>query len=231
MKAVEDIFGIKIDSKEYFEAALTHPSYTQEKNLDYVMCYERMEFLGDAVLKLVMSEILFEKFPSAHEGEMSKIRSIAVSDNILSGISKDVGLAQLIVTSEHDGKLGLRNLESVTACAFEAILGAYFLDGKFDELRLRLKDIFMPYIEEISANMDRYNAKALLQEYTQSLNKEIPKYTLVSESGPAHNKTFTVQVSYRGEVVAEGCGKTKKDAEQKCAYEACRKLGVFECQK
>jgi len=231
MKTVENIFGIKIDCKEYFDAALTHPSYTQEKNLDYVMCYERMEFLGDAVLKLVMSEILFEKFPSAHEGEMSKIRSIAVSDNILSGISKEIGLAQLIVTSEHDGKLGLRNLESVTACAFEAVLGAYFLDGKFDELRLRLKDIFMPYIEEISANMDRYNAKALLQEYTQSINKEIPKYTLISESGPPHNKTFTVEVSYRGEVVAEGSGKSKKDAEQKCAYEACQKLGVFECQK
>lgn len=231
MKTVDEIFGIEINNNDYFKAALTHPSYTQENNLDYVECYERMEFLGDAVLKLVMSEILYEKFPDAHEGEMSKVRAIAVSDNILSTISKKIGLSELIVTSVHDGKQGLKNLESVTACAFEAVLGAYFLDGKFNELREKLKEIFIPYIEEIDNNMEKYNAKALLQEYTQGLNKEIPKYKLVAESGPAHNKTFTVEVSYRGEVIAEGSGKSKKDAEQKCAYEACRKLGVFECQK
>ncbi|MBR5554655.1 ribonuclease III [bacterium] len=231
MKTVEEIFGIKIDNKDYFISALTHPSYTQEKNLDYTKCYERMEFLGDAVLKLAMSEILFEKFPQAHEGEMSKIRSIAVSDNILSNISKKIGLAKLIITSEHDGKQGIKNLESVSACAFEAVLGAYYLDGKFDELRAKLKDIFEPYVAEIAQNMDKYNAKALLQEYTQGLNKEIPQYKLVSESGPPHNKIFTVEVSYRGEVVAMGSGKSKKDAEQKCAYEACKKLGVIKCQE
>ena len=231
MKTVDEIIGIKIDNDEYFKAALTHPSYTQENNLDYVECYERMEFLGDAVLKLIMSEILYKKFPTAHEGEMSKIRAIAVSDNILSTISKKIGLSDLIVTSVHDGKQGIKNLESVAACAFEAVLGAYFMDGKFNELREKLTELFMPYIEEIDGNMEKYNAKALLQEYTQGLNKEIPKYKLVAESGPAHNKTFTVEVSYRGEVIAEGTGKSKKDAEQKCAYEACRKLGVFGCQE
>lgn len=231
MKTVEEIFGVRIDNEEYFIQALTHPSYTQEKNLDYTMCYERMEFLGDAVLKLVMSEILYKKFPQAHEGEMSKIRSIAVSDNILSNISKKIGLAKLIITSEHDGKQGIKNLESVSACAFEAVLGAYFLDGKFDVLRGKLEEIFTPYVEEIAQNIDRYNAKALLQEYTQSVNKEIPQYKLVAECGPPHNKIFTVEVYYRGELIAEGSGKSKKDAEQKCAYEACKKLGVIKCQK
>lgn len=231
MKTVEEIFDIKIDNKDYFVSALTHPSYTQDKNLDYTKCYERMEFLGDAVLKLVMSDILYKKFPTSREGEMSKIRSIAVSDSILSNISKKIGLAKLIITSEHDGKQGIKNLESVSACAFEAVLGAYFLDGKFELLRVKLEEIFTPYIDEIAQNMDRYNAKALLQEYTQGLNKEIPQYRLASESGPPHNKVFTVEVYYRGELIAEGSGKSKKDAEQKCAYEACRKLGVFECQK
>ncbi|MBO5435164.1 ribonuclease III [bacterium] len=231
MKTVEEIFDIKIDNKDYFVSALTHPSYTQDKNLDYTKCYERMEFLGDAVLKLVMSDILYKKFPTSREGEMSKIRSIAVSDTILSNISKKIGLAKLIITSEHDGKQGIKNLESVSACAFEAVLGAYFLDGKFELLRVKLEEIFTPYIDEIAQNMDRYNAKALLQEYTQGLNKEIPQYRLASESGPPHNKVFTVEVYYRGELIAEGSGKSKKDAEQKCAYEACRKLGVFECQK
>lgn len=231
MQTVEEIFGIKIDNKDYFVSALTHPSYTQEKNLDYTMCYERLEFLGDAVLKLIMSEILYEKFPQAHEGEMSKIRSIAVSDNTLSNISKKIGLAKLIIASEHDTKQGIRNLESVSACAFEAVLGAYFLDNKLNELRVKLKEIFIPYVDEISKNMDRYNAKALLQEYTQSINKEIPQYKLVSESGPPHNKIFTVEVYYRNELIAEGSGKSKKDAEQKCAFEACKKLGVIKCQE
>lgn len=231
MKTVEEIFGIKIEDNSLFVCALTHPSYTKEKDLDYTKCYERLEFLGDAVLKLAVSEILYKKFPDYHEGEMSKVRSIVVSDNILSNISKKIGLAKLIIASEHDTKQGIKNLESVTACAFEAILGAYYLDGKIDLLMEKLKDIFMPYIEDINKNMDKYNAKALLQEYTQGLTKETPTYRLLTESGPAHNKVFTVEVSYNGEVIAEGSGKSKKEAEQKCAFAACKKLGVLECQK
>lgn len=231
MKTVEEIFDIKIDDNSLFVCALTHPSYTKEKELDYTKCYERLEFLGDAVLKLVVSEILYKKFPDYHEGEMSKVRSIVVSDNVLSNISKKIGLAKLIIASEHDEKQGIKNLESVTACAFEAILGAYYLDGKIDLLMEKLKEIFMPYIDDINKNMDKYNAKALLQEYTQGLTKETPTYRLLTESGPAHNKIFTVEVSYNGEVIAEGSGKSKKEAEQKCAFAACKKLGVLECQK
>lgn len=231
MNSVEEIFGIKIDNNDFFTSALTHPSYTKEKELDYSLCYERMEFLGDAVLKLVMSEILYKKFPDFHEGEMSKIRSIVVSDSILSHISKEIGLAKLIIASEHDIKLGIKNLESVTACVFEAVLGAYFLDGKFEQLRNRLVEIFMPYIDDIWHNIDRYNAKALLQEYTQSINKKTPIYRLVNESGPAHNRVFKVEVEFNNEVIAEAEGKSKKDAEQKCAYLACQKLGVVKCQK
>lgn len=231
MKAVEDIFDIKIDNSDLFVCALTHPSYTKEKELDYKLCYERLEFLGDSVLKLVISEILYKKFPDYHEGEMSKIRSIAVSDHILSAISKAVGLSKLIIAAEHDTKLGIKNLESVTACAFEAILGAYFMDGKLDLLREKLKTMFMPYIDEIDKNVDKYNAKALLQEYTQSLTKKTPVYRLIKESGPAHNRVFMVEVEYNNEVIAQAEGKSKKDAEQKCAYLACQKLGVLECQK
>ena len=111
MKAVEEIFGIKVDNSEIFISALTHPSYTKEKELDYTKCYERLEFLGDAVLKLVISDILYNKFPNSAEGDMSKIRSIVVSDNILSKISKKIGLAELIIAAEHDEKLGIKKLE------------------------------------------------------------------------------------------------------------------------
>ena len=231
MQVVEDIFGIKIDESSFFEAALTHPSYTKEKNLEYTKCYERLEFLGDAVLKLLISRFLFKKFPKSHEGDMSKIRSIVVSDNTLSIISKNIGLSKLIKASAHDEKQGIKKLESVTACAFEAVLGAYYLDGKLEDLTVKLEEMFKPYIDEICNNMDKYNAKALLQEYTQGISKETPDYKLVKERGPAHNRIFTVEVSYNGDVLAIGEGKSKKEAEQKCAYEACKKLGVFECQK
>lgn len=227
MKSVEDIFGISISNGDLFRPALTHPSYTKENDLEYDECYERLEFLGDAVLKLLVSDLLYEKYPEAAEGDMSKLRSIAVSDNILAIISHDIGLDKLIIVGSHDKKLGVQKLESVTACAFEAVLGAYYLDGKLPELTFFVKKTFEPYLCEIEKNYSQYNAKAILQEFTQGQNKTIPVYNVVNMEGPAHNRVFTVEVSYNDEVIASGCGKTKKDAEQKAAYEACKKLGAI----
>ena len=230
MTSVADIFGIQTENKKLYEIALTHPSFTKENNMDYTECYERLEFLGDSVLKLLMSELLFTKYPDYTEGQMSKIRSIAVSDNTLSKISKEIGLDSLIKTGIHEGKQGLTQLESVTACAFEATLGAYYLDGKLAELKSFISRIFDSYIEEIDNHFEKYNAKAILQEYTQGLTKETPVYTLIGSKGPDHRKTFEMEVSYQGEVIATGEGRTKKDAEQNAAYEACKKLGAI-CQK
>lgn len=226
MKNLEDIYGIKIDNPDFFKRALTHPSFTKENDLDYTENYERLEFLGDAVLKLITSEILFEKYPNYAEGELSKIRSIVVSDNTLSKIALEIGLCDLIIVAKHEGKLGLTKIESVSACAFEAVLGAFYLDGKLSDVKVFLKKVLMKYIEEVDANFEKFNAKALLQEYTQSVNKEIPIYKIVGETGPAHNKTFTVEVSFKGEVIAQGAGKSKKEAEQHAAYHACKILGV-----
>lgn len=227
MKEAADIFGISTECGDYYRAALTHPSYTKENNLEYQECYERLEFLGDAVLKLLVSDLLFETYPDYTEGDMSKIRSVAVSDNTLAKIANKIGLDELIVVGEHDRKLGVQNLESVTACSFEAVLGAYYLDGKLAELTEFIKKVFPPYLVEIEENYSKYNAKAILQEYTQGLSKTIPVYRLANTSGPAHNRVFTVEVSYNDEVVAFGSGKTKKEAEQHAAYEACKKLGAI----
>lgn len=227
MKEVADIFGISTECGDYYRAALTHPSYTKENNLEYGECYERLEFLGDAVLKLLVSDLLFEKYPDYTEGDMSKIRSVAVSDNTLAKIANKMGLDELILVGEHDRKLGVQNLESVMACSFEAVLGAYYLDGKLAELTEFIKKVFPSYLVEIEENYSKYNAKAILQEYTQGLSKTIPVYRLANTSGPAHNRVFTVEVSYNDEVVASGSGKTKKEAEQHAAYEACKKLGAI----
>ena len=231
MDNLEQIFNINIENAELFKKALTHPSYTKEHEMDYTESYERLEFLGDAVLKLAVSDILYKKYPDYTEGSMSKIRSIIVSDAVLFEVAEKIGLSELIILGKHEEKQGCRKLESVCACAFEAVLGAYYLDGKFSELIEFIKRIFLPYIEEVDKNFEKYNAKALLQEYTQSKTKTIPEYRVINETGPAHNKTFEVEVWYEGKLIASASGKSKKDAEQKCAYEACKKLGIAECQK
>lgn len=227
MKSVYEIFGINAKNHDLFKCALTHPSYTKENGMDYTECYERLEFLGDAVLKLSVSDLLFEKYPVSSEGDMSKLRSIAVSDSILAKIANDIGLSSLIVVSSHDKKMGVDKLESVNACAFEAVLGAYYLDGKLSELTDFIKKLFSAYLEDIEHNYEQYNAKAILQEFTQSIDKTIPVYTLKNMSGPAHDRVFEIEVSYNNEPLATGSGKTKKEAEQKAAYSACKKLGAI----
>ncbi len=227
MKSVADIFGIETFTEDFYKYALTHSSYTKEHNLPETQCYERLEFLGDAVLKLTISDVLFKKYPDSREGELSKIRGIIVSDNTLADIAKKNGLSKLIIMSKHEEKLGCRNLNSICACAFEAILGAYYLDGKFVEIIKYIEKTFLPYIEDVEKHFERFNAKAILQEYTQGKTKTTPVYTVINETGPAHKKVFEVEVQYNNEVLAIEKGSSKKEAEQKCAYSACEKLGII----
>lgn len=227
MKNVSEIFGIETVTDDLYKKALTHPSYSQENNLPYTQCYERMEFLGDAVLKLSVSDLLYNMFPDSHEGEMSKIRSILVSDNTLAQIAKNNGLADLILMNKSEEKHGGRKLNSICACAFEAVLGAYYLDGKFEQIKEYIEKTFTNKVEEIKNNFVKYNAKEILQEYTQSLTKERPVYTTINEIGPEHKKQFEVQVSYRDEILATEKGYSKKDAQQKAAYSACEKLNII----
>ena len=231
MKEISDIFDIETDDKTLFKKALTHPSYTKEHELDFTECYERLEFLGDAVLKLAISDVLYKNYPNYTEGEMSKIRSIVVSDATLFEICEKIGLSKYIILAKHEEKQGCRKLESVCACAFEAVLGAYYLDGKFEKLIEFIQKTFMPYIKDVDKHFEKFNAKALLQEYTQGQTKETPVYTIINEKGPAHNRIFEVEVSYQGKVIANGIGKTKKEAEQQAAYNACMILGIIQCKE
>lgn len=225
-KTVSDIFGIKTNKSEFYKQALTHTSYIQDNNLEYTECYERLEFLGDAVLKLTISDILFRMYPQSTEGELSKIRGIVVSDATLAKISKEIGLSELIIMSRSEEKQGGRKIDSICACAFEATLGAFYLDKKYDKILKFIENTFTPYIKDVKENLGKYHAKELLQEYTQGLTKNRPIYTVISESGPAHKRIFEVEVKYNDEVLAVEKGTTKKDAEQKAAYIACVKLGI-----
>ncbi len=231
LKKLEKIFKIKLENLKIFEKALTHSSFTKENDISSLENFEQLEFLGDAVLKLCVSDILYKKFPKYSEGELTKIRSILVSDNTLAKIAKKIKLDKLLILGKREEKSGGRQKNSILACAFEAVLGAYFLEGKYIDLSKNLEKILKPFIKEIDENFEKFNAKAILQEYTQSQNKQTPLYKIVEEKGPQHDKVFVIEVSYMEKVLAKGEGKTKKEAEQNAAMLACKKLGVINSEQ
>lgn len=223
-KNLEKIFDIKISDKNInlFKTALTHTSASQNVDENY----ERLEFLGDAVLKLCVSEILYKLYPDYTEGSLSKIRSIVVSDNALSTLCDSLAINELIVLSAQEEKMGGRNKQSIKACVFEALLGAFYLCGEFKSIEAFLKENLLELIKEVDENFAKYNSKEVLQEYTQGLRKTLPVYRVIDEQGPPHDKTFTVEVIFDGKVIAQGTGKTKREAEKQAAYVACKNLNV-----
>ena len=223
-KNLEEIFSANIIDEDLFEMALTHTSFSRENDTN--SDYERLEFLGDAVLKLCVSDILYKTYPDYSEGNLSKIRSIIVSDNTLANLVDKYGIEKYIILGKQEEKMGGRNKQSIKACAFEALLGAFYLEGQFLNVENFLKSCLLDLIKEVDENFDRYNSKEVLQEYTQALTKTVPQYNIVKEEGPAHNKTFTVEVVYEGKVIASGEGKSKREAEKQAAYGALINLGV-----
>lgn len=216
--------GVQSDDFLLFDEALTHPSYNMESHIDKGYDYERLEFLGDSVLRLFSGQYLFEKYPDYDEGKMTKIRSCIVSDKFLSGVASKLEYYKYIDLGTGEEKDKGRHKESVLACTFEAVLGAIYLSDGFN----RAKDfVYQVYSEaNITETMHYYNAKEILQEYTQGLNKDLPEYRITAETGPAHNKTFEVGVYYHDNEIARGSGKTKKEAEQQAARIAVKKLHI-----
>lgn len=222
-----NLLDIKCDNEDNYKIALTHPSYTTENNLSYLMNYERLEFLGDAVLKLITSNLLYKKYPEYKEGKLSRIRSILVSDNTLSKIANGIGLSEKMILGKGEERTGGRNRESNIACTMEALLGAYYLDNKINYIEKFLIDRLLPLSDEIDEHFEKYNAKAVLQEYTQKENNSLPQYTTTNVTGPMHNPTFEVEIKYNNEIIAIGHGKSKKEAQQNGAYKACIALGII----
>lgn len=214
--------------EKFVKTALTHPSYTKENNISDLENYERLEFFGDSVLKLFTSKLLYEMYPTSAEGELSKIRSILVSDAILAKIAIEIGLDKLIILGPSEEKQGGRRRESNIACSLEAVLGACYLSGKRNEIENFIKEYIMVYAEDVDKHFVKYNAKDILQQYTQGVNQTRPEYNVISVSGPAHKPVFCVEVVWDSKVIAQGSGKSKKEAEQQCAYEACKLLGIIE---
>lgn len=217
--------GFEDLDKKFFEPAFTHSSYTIEHNLPQSDCYERLEFLGDAVLKLIVSDLLYKKFPNSDEGKLSNIRSILVSDDFLFKLAQDLGFKNYLRLSKAFEKEGGRKIVSISACAFEAFLGVLFEQGvKISKISKFLNDLYSKYEDELQTILPKFNAKATLQEYTQKINQDLPTYELVSKVGEDNDATFTISVSYHGKRLGVGVGKSKKQAEREAAYQACIKL-------
>lgn len=210
------------------KTALTHPSYTKENNISSLESYERLEFFGDSVLKLFTSKLLYEKYPEFSEGELSKIRSILVSDAILAKVAKENGIDKLMILGPAEEKQGGRKRESNIACTLEALFGAYYFSGHAEDVEKFIAEKIMPFSEDIERHFEKYNAKDILQQYTQSVDKSLPVYRTVDIKGPAHKPKFIVEVEWNGKIIATGEGKSKKEAQQNCALEACKKLGAID---
>ena len=223
---LEKIFGE--GNKELIKTALTHPSFTKENNLPDIENYERLEFFGDSVLKLFTSKLLYKLYPESPEGELSKIRSILVSDAILAKVAIKIGLDKLIILGNSEEKQGGRKRESNIACSLEAVLGAYYFSGQAENIEKFINDYIIIYAEDIDKHFEKYNAKDILQQYTQGQDKTRPEYIVTSVSGPAHKPVFQVNVIWQNEILATAEGSSKKEAEQTGAYEACKKLGIIE---
>lgn len=214
-------------SKELIQTAFTHSSFTKEQDLPYTKCYERLEFLGDAVLKMAVTDYLYQKFPDSHEGDLTKIRAVIVSDEIMHKFAQKIDIEPYIKVSGAEEKCGGKKLESIQACVMEAMFGALYLSADKEALKDFIIKNLAPLIDDIAENKTVYNAKAILQEYTQSKSKDLPVYELVKETGAAHNRTFTIKVLYHDKELATASGKTKKHAQQQAAYMACQKLGLI----
>lgn len=222
-----NIINIECDNYERLDTALTHSSFTFENKISSLESNERLEFLGDAVLKLIASDYLHERFPDYSEGELTKIRAILISDNKLAFIANKINLSKYIKIGYHEEKLGGRTRSSSLACAFEAILGALYLEGKMHDLQITLVSLFEDLVTEIDNSASKYNFKAMIQEYTQAENSTLPDYKVLKEEGPPHAKVFEVGVYVNDELCGFGSGKSKKEAQQKAAEMAANSLGLI----
>lgn len=223
MKNLETKINYKFKNRAYLMEALTHSSFAHERNRD-VRCNERMEFLGDSVLSVISSEFLFSEFPDLPEGELSKIRSNLVCTERLSDFAREIELGKHLFLGRGESMTGGEDRDSILEDAFEALIAAIYLDSGLETAR----NFVLPFLKNALENHDVKDKdyKSTLQEVVQQNPDEHVTYVLVGESGPAHNKTFYIEVHINSNVIGRGQGKSKKLAEQAAAKEALKLMGL-----
>lgn len=216
MKIIEK-FGILINNEKLFTEAFTHTSYANEH---HTSSYERLEYLGDAILEFLMSEYLY-KNTECEEGEMTKLRAQYVCEDALYAYSLKLKLNEELLLGHGEEENGGRMRKAIVADIFESFIGALFLDQGIDTVKKFFYDNVIPMIERKEITFDQ-DYKSLLQELVQTDRRSL-EYVVVDEEGPSHNKTFTVVVKIDGVVLGKGIAHSKKEAEQNAAHDALKK--------
>jgi len=222
---MEELFvalGHHFNNPALLAQALTHSSYANEKGLEDH--YERLEFLGDAVLELIVSHMLIERYPDHREGDLSRMRASVVNKKTLAGIARRLGIGQYILLSYGEDKTGGREKGSLLADVFEAIIGAIYLDGGLGAAADFVERYFEMIFAGIAKEIVFRDYKTRLQEAAQARLQATPNYQVVDASGPDHERSFTVEVSLRNRLYGSGVGRSKKQAEQMAAKQALQRL-------
>lgn len=219
LKQLEKELGYSFSDASLLLRALTHVSYDREKSVGH---NEVLEFLGDAVLDLAISDVLIRSFPQKSEGDLSRMRAALVNSVVLAEKAALLNLGALLRLGKGEERSGGRDKPSILAGAFEALLGAIYRDGGYEAARRLVERYFAADVREESLGQQDY--KTRLQEISQMLFHAPPSYRLVSESGPDHDKCFVTEIAVGGNVLGEGNGKTKKQSEQEAAKQALEKL-------
>jgi ribonuclease-3 len=224
IKKLEGIINASVDNPFIYIRALRHRSTLVDDNFSSTDSYERLEFLGDAVLDLIVTEVIFDLFPQKNEGFLTKLRAKLVKGETLAMYARKLDLDKLMLLGERVKGQGIEKSKSVLADVFEALVGATYLDLGYEPTSKFVRRIIENYVDfdTIIDALDNY--KSLLLEFAQANQMEIPTYHVVSEKGPGHDKTFEIQVVVDKKAVAQGIGKSKKEAEQKAARKALEKF-------
>lgn len=220
LQALEDVLSYHFKNLSLLKKALSHKSYINEKRLDALEHNERLEFLGDAVLELGVSDLLMHHFPASREGDMSKLRASLVNETALAEVARVLNLGKFLFLGKGEEQSAGRERNSLLADALEAMLGAIYLDGGFPKVFEVVKNLFLPTILKATKEDINRDYKTKLQEEAQLRFKTIPHYKLMAEVGPDHDKTFEVHLFVSGKVIGQGSGKSKKQAEQEAARNA-----------
>lgn len=217
---IEKNINYTFQDKGLLLQSLTHSSYAHDNNLDYN--YERLEFLGDAVVELIITEYLVKQYPAFQEGDLSILRAYIVNASTLFDISSKIDLSSNILLGKSEFN-GLNNIKkAIVADIFEAVMAAVYLDGGYEKAKAIVIDLLKEFIIEAVKHNSFRDAKTLLQQICQRDYGTLPEYVLIASSGPEHNKTFHVSVDVCGRIKAEGSGKSKKEAEKEAASAALR---------
>ena len=222
MKEFEKLIGYQFNNIALLKEALTHSSYANEHRDKGIKCNERLEFLGDAVLSIVVADYIFANCPELPEGELTKLRSSLVCEKTLYKFGKLINLGDYLLLSRGEKNGGGNNRPSIVSDAFEAVIAAIYIDGGIEPAKKHILNFIIPEIKAQSKKPVK-DYKTTLQEIVQQNPGEILEYHMVSESGPDHDKHFVFEVHLNSNVIGKGGGRSKKEAEQNAAYAAYQK--------